>query len=338
MATAAQRAGYFDDMPRLAVDELNQEHVRQVYQKLKGFEGQGGWSVSAESVRAFVRQFPPKLREPLLKLLPTFDTFDRSTMVQALQAGIDALNKPPEKKGYIVGLSPDSGSNVRITLEHELRAPAKERNWIFAKTVRDVLSDAQVGDEIVFCDDNVTSGSQAICQFMAWLDVSKDEWTDEQRTEHGIEQTCLSSRDCDMLTKLRVSIVTAAGTPTAKTALQSKFESLGLAEFSGLQYQRELSRVSPELGAPESFLQDVGLHVLSWARHGKANPADLSSEEAASCKSDALGYSGARALACSPSNVPAGTLTALWCPGVFHGEPWIPLLIRRGYLKHLVLM
>ena len=37
------------------------------------------------------------------------------------------------------------------------------------------------------------------------------------------------------------------------------------------------------------------------------------------------------------SSAPSHTLTALWCPGVYEGQPWIPLFLRRGYRKKLVL-
>jgi hypothetical protein len=112
-----------------------------------------------------------------------------------------------------------------------------------------------------------------------------------------------------------------------------------MTNFQGLRYTRELSESSATLGDDlEKFLDDVGTHVLAWVRHGKSNLFDLELTHGEACRRDALGYSGARGLACSPVNVPAGTVTALWCPGLYQGQPWIPLLMRRGYLKHLVLI
>ena len=63
------------------------------------------------------------------------------------------------KNGFVVGLSPDSGNAVRTQLEHDLREPLGALGWQFRKTIRDVLDDAEAGDQIILCDDNVTRKS-----------------------------------------------------------------------------------------------------------------------------------------------------------------------------------
>ncbi len=124
----------------------------------------------------------------------------------------------------------------------------------------------------------------------------------------------------------------------AARALESGFASLGIDRFRGLLFTQSLAAtpvtVSPDL---EAFLAEAGTSVLSWCRHRTADLSALQPDELAACEQDALGYSGARALMCTPFNVPTGTFTAFWAPGYVNGEPWMPLLLRRGYLKRLIL-
>jgi hypothetical protein len=224
-----------------------------------------------------------------------------------------------------------------MQVEQELTESLAADGWIFCKTLRDVLDKAKDGDEVVLCDDNVTSGFQAICQFKSWLDVPDKDWTKEELRERGIERATLPAHHKNLLTKLHLNIITAVGSVEAKTKLSTTLHALGLTRFRGFSYGKKLSEKAVTLGGLADFLEDVGRDVIAWARFGEQNPSKLSRTQKAECKRDALGYRGAQALMCTPMNVPVGTIAAFWCPGFHKGEPWMPLLIRRGYLKHLVL-
>jgi HD superfamily phosphohydrolase len=334
---AADHGGYFENVPRLARDNISDAEIADAIGKFSEFSGQGNWSVSRESVRAFLEQFPTKLRRDVLRLVASFSILDRTSLASATREIIDGFGPASGKRRFIVGLSPDSGNEVRIRLEHELRQALETAGWTFKKSLRDALDEAQADDELVLCDDNVTSGSQAICQFMAWLGVPEADWTVEQRLEQGIERTALSERDKELLKAIDTKIIVAAGTLQAKDALDLELGKLGLKSFKGLHYKNALSRTTTELDSVGELLQDIGCHVLAWARHRATDLSSIGKEQLEACKRDALGYRGARALACTPMNVPAGTVTAFWCPGLYKGDAWIPLLIRRGYLQHLVL-
>jgi deoxynucleoside triphosphate triphosphohydrolase SAMHD1 len=172
---------------------------------------------------------------------------------------------------------------------------------------------------------------------MAWTGVDEAKWTSEQRVERGIEQTPLSPRDKSALRSMRLSFVTALGTETARTTLGAELPKLGLNNFDGLVFSEEMQSgdaLPPDL---EQHLRAVGTSTLAWARHGERDLAQLNGDQLRDCERDALGYRGAKALASTPLNVPAGTLTALWCPGFYGGEPWMPLLIRRGYIDKLII-
>ena len=60
-------------------------------------------------------------------------------------------------------------------------------------------------------------------------------------------------------------------------------------------------------------------------------------DDLTSCRRDMFGYGNVGGLAATSLNVPSATVTALWCPGLHNGHPWMPLLIRRNKLRHLVI-
>ena len=333
---AATRAGYFTDHPRLAPVIVADTTLDRVAERLTSFNGQGNWKVTPRSVRAFLAQFPDHLRSEMAELLLRMRLLDRSNLsVLILEAmATIALNG---SRGFITGFSPDSGNLVRMEIEQELCAALKDKGWVFKKTIRDVFSDASADDRLVLLDDNVTSGSQAVCQFLAWMGVDEKDWTSEQRAERGIERTRLSDRDVDALRAMRLSFVTALGTEAARTRLAAELPKLGLDKFDGVVFSEDMrsgNTLPPDL---ERHLQEVGMSVLAWTRHGESDLSKLDRDQLNDCERDALGYRDTRALVSTLLNVPVGTLTALWCPGFHRGEPWIPLLIRRGYLDKLII-
>ncbi|XUM23581.1 HD domain-containing protein [Bradyrhizobium oligotrophicum S58] len=338
ITNSAAHAGYFDGIPRLAQVDVPDSEISEAINHLLGFRGQGDWSISLESTKSFLAQFPPSLRRSVLNLIKRIRMLDRTELASSIQRTIKSLPKPAGgQKGFIVGLSPDSGNTARIWLEHDLRESLLVDGWVFKKTIRDVLEEAGLGDQVIFCDDNVTSGSQAVCQFMAWLDVPEDKWTEEQLQEVGIEKAPLSKNEQILLKQMQIRIVTAVGTASGRDSLAAALPPLGLSNFLGLFFGSEAPVDQAEVAEAENFFADVGKHVLAWAKYGATRLDDLTDKQRETCERNALGYSSAKALMCTSMNVPVGTLTAFWCPGIYGTDPWTPLLIRRGYLSKLVL-
>jgi deoxynucleoside triphosphate triphosphohydrolase SAMHD1 len=333
---AANRVGYFNTAPRLAPLDIDPAIVQKIQSALRGFNGQGGWSVSINSVRAFLEQFPPDLRDAMANLVSGIEVLSRVDLSSLISGGIVGIDKAGTN-GFVVGLSPDSGSSVRTQLEQELKDALATRGWEFKKTIRDVFSSAKPGDHLVLCDDNVTSGSQALCQFMAWLGVPEAEWSDRQMGERGIEKTKLAERDIELLKQLKIWIVTAVGTEKGKELLKDRLPKMGLSQYQDVVYGKVAKQAGAALGALEAFLTDVGSSLICWNRFGKESLTELSTEQISECRRDSLGYDGAKGIYCTPMNVPVGTLTALWAPGIHKGEPWMPLILRRGYIDNLVL-
>jgi deoxynucleoside triphosphate triphosphohydrolase SAMHD1 len=333
---SAARAGYFDNCPRLVPVTVSDAKIDEIAGRLSSFNGHGNWRVSHQSIIAFLAQFPIGIRDEMAKLLSKIRLLDRAELVKPIRQSLTKIDLKGGR-GFITGLSPDSGNSVRTIVEHELSSTLLKEGWFFRKTVRDAISEARAEDTLVLVDDNVTSGSQAVCQFLAWSGVHESKWTSEQRSERGIEQTPLSARDLEVLKSVKLNIVTALGTDEAKNTLSSELISLGLKNFAGLTFgekMRDEVDPPPEI---EKFLKGVGTSALAWARFGISELSAMDENDLKSCERDALGYRGAKALVTTLLSVPTGTLTPLWCPGFHNGEPWMPLLIRRGYLEKLVI-
>lgn len=225
-----------------------------------------------------------------------------------------------------------------MLLEHELRAPLANNGWSIRKSLDEVFRYYKDGDCLLLCDDNIVSGSQAECQFLAWSNVPRDQWQPELRAEHGIFDNALDKDDIERLQQMPLAIAVCTGSFAANDRLSSCLPVLGYKAFRGVFLGEELRSpqlsLSPEL---ERFLSEVGTSLLAYCRYGEHDKSLLSAEKQDRCRADALGYDGARGLLATLFNVPTFTLTPLWCPGLFRNAPWMPLVIRRGYIRHLVL-
>lgn len=181
----AVQANYFDKFPRLAPVDIDDKTVVAIESNLRDFCGQGNWVVTQESIKAFLAQHPPHLRKSVSKLLCEIRMYRKEFLVPRISSEISKIDLD-SRSGFIVGLSPDSGNAVRVSIEHELRENLQAKGWTVCKTIRDAMDAATSGDHLVLCDDNVVSGFQATCQFKAWLGKPM---TDEEKLEQGIEHT-----------------------------------------------------------------------------------------------------------------------------------------------------
>lgn len=336
---AAERGGYFDDKPHLASDP-DDSRIEAIAQNLGLFSGQGNWSVSAASCKAFIAQFPPRLRREMTDVLTNLTFLGRNVIAPGLKAAMAKLTSTePKHRRFVCGLSPDSGNFVRMILEQELRDDLERNGWIIKKTIYDVFSEACPDDTVILCDDNMVSGSQAECQFMAWLGILRSDWAPDQKSEKGISDRAFDRRDQELFKAMRVGVAVCVGTQEADDRLRGKLASLGMTEFLGVAYSQPPRPTSLELSEHlRSFLAEVGADLLATCRYDKDDGIhSLRDEEKRPCLGNALGYGNKAGLVVTAFNVPVSTITALWCPGIARSMPWMPLALRRGYLQHLVL-
>jgi HD superfamily phosphohydrolase len=330
----AEYRGAFDDEPRLA-RPFPDGRAEVIAKRFIDFGGEGEWVVSPESVAAFMSQFPPQLREEAAELLSGIRMINRAEIRRNVPRLVATL-APKSGNRWITSFSPNSGSFVRMLAEQELKTQLEGEGWRFIKSLNEALDKAESNDTILLIDDNATSGSQASSQLLRWLDISREDWDDELKFETNIDDYALTPTHLDKFKNLDVTLgfvflAKDADDRITKTARDNNLSRLNVAGGSGI------ADVQPTLSANlTNFLTSVGEGVLAYCR--RAEFPERSDEEIRnSCTRDALGYDGKKCAFATPFNVPAGSITALWCPGLVDSIPWVPLFVRRGYLKHLVL-
>lgn len=324
VVAALTSTGYFDDKPFLAplVDEGSAD-VGKIAQKLQPFDGEMSWRVSRRSIAAFVSQFPPKHRQPLMKCLSDFVYLG----TDELAASVEGLLKPLPV-GVVLPLSPSSGPGVFSGV----KAKATLKGHEFCTEIRDALKEGDTRP-LYFVDDNVSSATQARAQFLAWIGVPEKDWPEECRGETGIWPKALSADELEKLRSREISVVVAAGREAGKRRLETLLKDQGF-KFGSLHYKRDLEGLSWPTDL-RAYLTEVGRSLICRTKFGCAY-SQATKEQKAFADSNAFGYDGVGALVSTNKSVPTSTVTALWCPGEHNGSPWMPLLLRYGRFNKLI--
>jgi HD superfamily phosphohydrolase len=330
----AEREGAFDDEPRLARPFPVHRAVAMA-SRFDDFKGEGEWVVTSESVSAFMSQFPPRLRDEGADLVSNIRMINRAEIRRNVPKLVSKISAGSGGH-WITNFSPNSGSFVRMLAEQELRGPMKERGWSFAKSLNETLDKVADEDTILLIDDNATSGSQAASQLLRWLGIPREEWPAELQLETNIDDFTLSHSQQGKFRRVRTSLGFVLAGAEASDRILDVARSNGLDRLEVIEGDR-IEDVQPPLSDDlRDFLQSVGAAVLAHCR--KADFPTRSDDEIKACSErGALGYGNKRCAFVTPFNVPSGSITALWCPGLVRSIPWVPLFIRRGYLKHLIL-
>lgn len=332
----------YDDRPLLA-PSYSGVAAAKIAQRFQEFSGERGWHVSIDSVRAFIGQFRPDLRDHVAKLLAddhgvTF--LGRSKTVTLLERAMTHMaGRMTTARRFIAPLSPNSGYHVRMILEQDLKKHLESSGWLMRHSILEVLGQARPGDALVLCDDNVSSGSQSLAQFLRWFNRPRTDWPTEIQDETGIDDVALRDNDLELLRKLSVGIVVCVQGDKAESKLTAGLAPLGVG-FVGISSGQTLAsgekRFNELPNDLQAALKEIGAAALMHVRQNDPRSKKDATTMALHCENDALGYGGLKGLTITQSNVPTSTLPALWCPGMFKNEPWMPLFIRRGYLRHLV--
>jgi HD superfamily phosphohydrolase len=327
----AADAGFFGDAFRLApLDRTQEQHCHKVLSKYANFSGERGWRLSHRSVTNFIRQFPIQLRDQAIELVLSGDILKRNDfatgILKSLKPWID------KRQPLIISrFSPNSGNLAGMLLEQDARDALMSQGHEFCRNLSDVERSLEVNANrsVVFVDDQFSAGGQARAQLHCWANVDRNDWPIDLRRESNIDLTPPSPRFMQHLRTGEVLLSFLYGTKAGKLSIETTARALGFERLS-VVYDEELPSKAPIMSSEmKRFLEDVGMHVL---QHCSAENPPLETFRA-----DALGYGGAASLMVTPFNVPSHTITAIWCPGKYRSLPWVPLLIRRGYRKHLVI-
>lgn len=309
------------------------KRIETIADRFKYFTGEKGWTVTAQSLEAFVRQFPPNLRTGVLRLVENFKVIHRNDASMPLARTIDALEQQDQRNIAICRFSPNSGNLIGMLFEQDERSALEERGHTFCRDFNDLnnaLTD-QPDRPIVFVDDQFGTGGQAEAQLRQWLGIPRSTWPANIRGEQNIYNTALTDRTRSALTTNKVTLAFLFGTNEGQERIERVARKIG---FSSLSVVFNKSLRSESVSLPpqlEAFLSKVGESLLTGIRKA-TEPQAISA-----AKIDALGYSGTASVILTQFNVPSNVITAFWCTGLFGDVPWVPLFIRRGYLKHIVL-
>jgi len=291
-----------------------------IVENFSEYDGVSNWRVTDNLIRQFVSQFPLNLRDELIFKLEKFVVLGR-------QATRDGLDKFLKKIGYQTTVAPFTSSSGSIYLnfaKHEKYNSVKDKGCNFNDGIINYRSREFKDRKVLFLDDNICTGFQATAVILKMAGVKKQDWPkdllvdewDKVANHKKIPEDCRSSINFGFLVGFDSGL-----DKLRKVASDHGFS--GEILHSGTPYDGvDPSEFSEEL---KDYLADVGAELLSCSR---GNSASLN-------KKDALGYGNVSGFFSSKFNAPTSLITAFWHPGTFRSRIWLPLVLRRGYEKHL---
>ncbi len=337
---------YYDDAPPLLSGSKNDQKIDEIDRVCRAYSGECGWRVTPDSIRKFVSQFPPGIQGHAIDMLCRIEFLDRDNLVHDVLGAVGCLPDFGQRTIHLVPFSPSSGHLVRVYLGKIIECFAGKRLRLHA-SLRDALAETSEGDQITFVDDNVASGGQASKQIRALMgDLGPEE------RDANIFFAPLPENEREELRNRRVSFAFSVADQTGVETMVDAAKSLGLSlEVDDVKFSKSLEFVSGRDVIHEDlrdFLDTVGRGVM-FNRVRVDHPADEPEIHADWVSERTLGYGQLQGLMVTPFNVPTSTYTALWCPGSYAPDPdkaadpaadrfpWIPLFIRNGMFRYLVL-
>jgi HD superfamily phosphohydrolase len=321
------RDGYFDQFPSLA-KPTDLDSVDHALPAIEKFAGEKGWSVDRKTIRSFVDQFPPGLRNDLIDALNHGKFVDRDEVVNILEPELQKISKSAGKV-VVVPLSLSSGAPLISPLRQRFKTNA---DVTFVNSLLEAL-EVEGDKTIVFVDDNSVSGTQAAAQLFSYHSSDRSTWPEKMRGEAGLHTEL---QDFAKFAAASFRILVAFGHPNAKETLEGTTKTLGLTGFQGLSYASEIAEAPSWSARLREYLTDVGKQLYGFDRWGKTWE-ELDPTSQAACAKHAFGFGGIGGLTFFQNSVPTSTVTAFWMPGMVDGRPWIPLAIRQGRVSKLLL-
>jgi hypothetical protein len=225
-----------------------------------------------------------------------------------------------------------------MIVEQERRAEYQAKGHKFVRSLPELeivlTGKPDPPPHVVFVDDQYATGGQAEAQLRQWSGMNREAWPQSLQGEQNIEMSTLAASTRSHFENSAVSLAFISGTTAGKTRIEAAARELGYNTLKVL-YHTPLEPRSPTLSeSMRKFLTETGIALLRRVRYG-TDPIDAAQQ--AGLEADALGYGGTASVVVTPFSAPSHVITAFWCPGIIHGQPWIPLFLRRGYRSHLVL-
>jgi HD superfamily phosphohydrolase len=307
-------------LPKQLSTAATDRRIRKVLENLRGYEGprtsrsEKGLPLLCERrVFDWLKQFGTEFGDEPLRLLERLRLVGREQVVGALQEFLDEHSPQFEDTSVCpLGTAKDS-SAITAYYAEDLKEV----------TVLPVLEALGREAPIVFIDDFVGSGQQAVSILEAWFGAEPTTELNEERGDplSGDMQGALRNRP--------LGFVFASGRADGIKLLEDAFERLELKDAVAYLIDDPVAprafvgKKSEQRQKLEEYCQGVGLQLLD---DGKERH-NLEWRE-----QRALGYGNEAFLVTFPYNTPTHTLTCLWKSGKVDGIDWTALLPRRTKL------
>jgi HD superfamily phosphohydrolase len=314
-------AGYYDSLPYdiRPEPEIFQRgdipsRVAAIVQRLEGYCGpvkvseakNKGTLWFADRVLAWLHQFSTEenLVEDALKVLENVKHINRQTVVNTLNGFITSAGQRFDRAVLAPFGEPRDSSAIWTYHAGDI---ARAHGLDIVQ-----VDSLPAGRPLLFIDDFIGTGAQAISILESWFDVPSTTGLNEPRDPLP-ESLRLLLRESD-----NIAFVFAAGTTEGRDAFSRRLRELRI-QADVYVHDVAVPKLADLATSPEFLAkaEDVGRALLSDGR------------EPEWVEERVLGYGNDGYLVVFSHNTPTQTLTCLWEEGVYDGVPWVPLFPRR---------
>lgn len=280
--------------------------------------------VNAEAIKRWLCQFETTKRKRLaLTLLENVVFINRKKMGEMFQHYYENI-LPPEEKNKII-LTNLGGPYDSSNLVSYFLGDKGMKMGIECADLRSSLDKEKPTEKIIlFIDDNIGSGKQAVDTFRDLLGIEEK----ELKERHGVK---LTEKQIENLKKFKLRFFTFVGFEEGKRKFVNELQKLGLnveEPYSFLKMEEKIGCFHPaspifdnpqECEAAKFMCREIGYQLFSE----KINWSDELRKERSS------GYGNSQKLIVFFYNVPTSTLPILWKKGRYNNKKWEPLFLRR---------
>ena len=300
-----------------------EDAIKKLTRKFPVYLNRTPLNITENDIKEWLLQFEnPSQRDLAITLLENIDYYGPERMKNAFCHFCDNILPKKDQSKVIISLLgslKDSASIVNYTIAEKFM----DRN-MEALSLETILEKMNPEEKvIVFVDDIIASGKQAVQIFREWLGNEELELE-----EHHVEP--LKSYQIEKFKKFKIYLFFFVGFEDGKQDALKNLRDLGL-NIQGIYSFTKLEKIvgcfhgassvfsnDKERKEAERLAREIGIQLFGdkdWSDEKKAERC--------------LGYGNAQKLIVFFYNTPTATLPILWKEGTYNGKKWAPLFPRR---------
>ncbi len=257
-----------------------------------------------------------------LRLLENIDYYEPWQMKQIFIHFYEKIIDKTDKDKIVIsllGTPKDSSSIVNYTLGEEFMRYKLETHPLEA-ILNSMNPDKKV---IVFIDDNIGSGKQAVQIFREWLGI-------EKRDLNESHVKPLSNEQIEKFKRFRIYLCTFVGFEDGKDNVSVELKKMGLNVVKVYSF----SKLEEEIGCFHKALKIFDNEEERMQAENMAREIGIQLFEDKDWQDEiknkrSLGYGNSQKLIVFYYNTPTSTLPILWKEGRYNSKKWLPLFPRR---------